>query len=525
VAQGTRKWWFIGLAVVVVAAGGAFLLTHRGEKVRLLTGEITRGPLDATVSATGTVNPVVMVHVGSQVSGTVAHLYADYNSKVRAGQLLLELDPAIYQAQLAQSQANYEKARVTTADALRAYKRAQELFGQNYVSRADRDAAQTAYESATAGEKQAMAAVKLSKVNLDHCTISSPISGSVISRSVDVGQTVAASLQAPELFLIANDLTRMQVETSIDEADIGKLREGQAASFTVDAFPDQTFQGRVTTIRSQPITQQNVVTYTTVIEVPNPDLKLRPGMTANVSILVAHKDDVVKVPNSALRFHPSTEVLAKFGIKEDKRGARGGRGAAEAQGSRAEGSGQQAQAQAGAGRSGRQDSSAGRGAQMAGRGPGEAVAGEEGGGGGEGRMTPEMRKRVEAWRGRRGGRDSSEGGRTAVGGARGTGGWSGRSDGQSDGRSMGGHGGFGSRAGGRNSTPPARIYVEIAPGKLKLVTVRTGLSDGSATEVLSGDLKPGAKVAIGMLGTQSRQGQNSAPGMGMGGPPGGGQRR
>jgi HlyD family secretion protein len=501
VAQGSRKWILLAAVAVVVLGAAAFLLTRRGGKVELLTGEVTRGSLDATVSATGTVNPVVMVHVGSQVSGTVAHLYADYNSRVKAGQLLLKLDPAIYDAQLAQSQANHEKARVTTVDALRAYKRAEELFGQNYISRADRDAAQTAYESAVASQKQAQAAVNLSKVNLNHCTIVSPIDGEVISRSVDVGQTVAASLQAPELFLIANDLTRMQVETSIDEADIGKLKPGQPVSFTVDAFPDETFRGRVTLVRSEPLTVQNVVTYTTVIEVANPDLKLRPGMTANVSILVAHKDDVLKVPNAALRFKPSAEVAARLGLKTDKRGAQGGRSDSAGQSARGDSQGARADRSAGTEQHARRDSS-----QGAGR---ERAAGAWAAHGDSSR--------------RAGARGGASGARAARADSSGRGGMRGTWAAKGDGGTSGG-GGTWSAGGSRTFRPKARIYVETAPGKLTMVSVRTGLSDGSFTEVLSGDLKAGTKVATGVLGATKSQSQSSAPGMGMGGPPGG-QRR
>ncbi|HVP37901.1 MAG TPA: efflux RND transporter periplasmic adaptor subunit [Candidatus Saccharimonadales bacterium] len=489
-ARVSRKWAITGAVVAVVVAVAAFLLTHRGAKVQLLTGDVVRGPLDATVSATGTVNPVIMVHVGSQVSGTVAKLYADYNTKVREGQLLLELDPAIYQAQLAQAQANYEKAKVTTADALRALNRAKDLLAQNYIAIADRDAAQTAYDGAVASEKQALAAVKLAKVNLDHCTITSPVSGEVISRSVDVGQTVAASLQAPDLFLVANDLTRMQVETSIDEADIGKLAEGQEVSFTVDAFPDRTFHGRVTLIRSEPVTVQNVVSYTTVIEVANPDLKLRPGMTANVTVMVAHKDDVVKIPNAALRLKLPSAVAAQFGIKDEGRSRSGGGRSGQAGNSSTSVGGSQ-----------------GGGPEVAGA--AGAQAGRPGGAGGD---TERGGHGARAARG-----DSS---RTGHGPGGGHGAWAARGDSSRTGRGPGGAG----QAGRGAFHPPSRIYVQVAPGKLKVVSVHTGLSDGTYTEIVSGDLEPGQKVVTGVLGALSASSQATPP-PGMGGPFGGGPRR
>ncbi len=224
---------------------------------------VTRGPITQAVTATGTLNPVVNVQVGSQVSGNIAKLFADFNSQVKAGQVVAQIDPALFQATVTQAEGDLASAQ----------------------------AAQI---------KQG--ALDKAKADLDHCTITSPIDGVVISRSVDVGQTVAASLQAPVIFQIANDLTKMQIDANVAEADVGVLEVGQDVDFTVDAFPMRTFHGKVVQVRNAPITVQNVVTYDTVIGVSNPDLKLKPGMTANVSIVVAHKDNVLQIKNAALRY-------------------------------------------------------------------------------------------------------------------------------------------------------------------------------------------------------------------------------
>lgn len=358
-----KKLFYLG-GVIVLAVAGFIGYTQffqkAGSAEKYKTVKVERGNLSTFVTANGTVNPVTTVLVGSQVSGTIQKLNADFNSIVKKGQLIAQIDPAIFQAQVAQtaakvenakasllntqadlatsrsnieaSRANVVKARVSLEDARRNLKRAMELFAQNLISASDRDAAQTSHdsaaaqleatlaqqnaaiaqmesakarvESAKAQIKQADAELEMAQVNLDHTRIAAPVNGIVISRNVDVGQTVAASLQAPTLFTIAQDLTEMQVETNVSEADIGRVAKQQETTFTVDAYPLMTFQGKVTEIRNAPITIQNVVTYNVVIHVRNPELKLKPGMTANVSILVSHKDNVLKIPNSALRFRP-----------------------------------------------------------------------------------------------------------------------------------------------------------------------------------------------------------------------------
>src|SRR5947209_6103406 len=268
------------------------------------TATVTRGPITQAVTATGTLNPVVNVQVGSQVSGNIAKLFADFNSQVKAGDVVAQIDPVLFQAtvtqaegDLASAQAGLELARANAA-------RTEDLVRKQNSARADLDQAMANLHQAEASVKIKQGALDKAKADLDHCTIKSPIDGVVISRSVDVGQTVAASLQAPVIFAIANDLTKMQIDSNVAEADVGVVKVEQNVDFTVDAFPMQTFHGKVVQVRNAPITVQNVVSYDTVIGVSNPDLKLKPGMTANVSIVVAHRDEVLQIKNAALRYRP-----------------------------------------------------------------------------------------------------------------------------------------------------------------------------------------------------------------------------
>lgn len=294
----------------------------RSPQITYKTLPLEKGSVVATISATGTVNPVVTVEVGSQVSGTIQKLYVDYNSTVKQDQIIAELDPALFQAQVEQARGNFlnaqaslQKAQVTLADARRTLERNKQLISEGIVSQSDFDAAQTAYDAAQAGIKAAEASViqyrgslMLAETNLKNSVIRSPVDGIVISRDVDVGQTVAASFQTPTLFTIARDLTRMQIETSVDEADISRAAVDQDVTFTVDAYSERNFKGKVTQVRSAPITEQNVVTYVVVVQVDNQDLSLKPGMTANVSIETGRRDDVLKLPAAALRFRPTVET-------------------------------------------------------------------------------------------------------------------------------------------------------------------------------------------------------------------------
>ena len=269
----------------------------RAENYQVAT--VTRGAITQAVTATGTLNPVVNVQVGSQVSGNIAKLFADFTSQVKAGQVVAQIDPVLFQATVTQAEGDRANAQAALELAKVNATRTQELFARKTSSQADLDQAMANLHQAEANVKIKQGALNKAKADLDHCTITSPIDGVVISRNVDVGQTVAASLQAPVIFQIANDLTKMQIDANVAEADVGALEIDQDVDFTVDAFPMRTFRGKVVQVRNAPITVQNVVTYDTVIGVSNPDLKLKPGMTANVSIIVAQKDYVFQMKNAA----------------------------------------------------------------------------------------------------------------------------------------------------------------------------------------------------------------------------------
>ena len=277
---------------------------RNGGAANYQTATITRGPITQAVTATGTLNPVVNVQVGSQVSGNIAKLFVDFNSQVKAGQVVAQIDPALFQATVTQAEGDLANAQAALELAKLNAIRTEELFAKKTSSQADVDQAMANLHQSEANVKIKQGALDKAKADLDHCTITSPIDGVVISRNVDVGQTVAASLQAPVIFAIANDLTKMQIDANVAEADVGVVKVDQNVDFTVDAFPMQMFHGKVVQVRNAPITVQNVVTYDTVIGVSNPDLKLKPGMTANVSIVIAHKDDVLQIKNAALRYRP-----------------------------------------------------------------------------------------------------------------------------------------------------------------------------------------------------------------------------
>lgn len=301
-----------GITLIILAVSIAVVGTMvysqltRPATPQYRTQTIEQGDIEQTVSANGTINPVTMVSVGTQVSGTVRKLYVDYNSNVKKGQILLELDDALLSAQQKQSLANVRNVEATLELASANEARMQTLFSQEFVSRQELDTAVQARKSAEAQMQLAQASVEKDRANLANAVIRSPVSGVVVDRSVDVGQTVAASLQTPTLFKIAQDLSRMQIDANFAEADIGNIRIDQSVRFTVDAFPDQNFKGVVKLVRMNPTTQQNVVTYDVVINVDNPELKLLPGMTAYVTVTVASRDNVLKVPNAALRFKPAT---------------------------------------------------------------------------------------------------------------------------------------------------------------------------------------------------------------------------
>ena len=310
------------LAALLVAGGGYAYFHGRqtqpaAERYRM--ADVVRGDLIRYVSANGTLNPVVLVNVGTQVSGVVKALHADYNQQVKAGQILLELDPALLKAQIAQSSANVIRAQAALKLAQTSAARQQRLLKQDYVARQDVDQAEDAVAGARAQLEVARAQLQRDKTNLAYSVIRSPVSGTVIDRSVDVGQTVAASFQTPTLFKIGQDLSKMQIDTTVAEADVGGIKVGQPAHFTVDAYPDRNFVGSVRQIRLNPTNQQNVVTYDVVVSVANPDFVLLPGMTAYVNIEIDRRNDVLLVPNSALRFKPATADDGKTADKSPRR--------------------------------------------------------------------------------------------------------------------------------------------------------------------------------------------------------------
>jgi HlyD family secretion protein len=325
------KRFFPLLVIIIGLIVFAFVLRQcrQSGAANYQTATVTHGPLTQAVTATGTLNPVVNVQVGSQVSGNIAKLFADFNSQVKAGDVVAQIDPALFQATVTQTEGDLASAQAALELAKLNATRTQQLFTQKNSSQQDLDQAMANLHQAEANVKIKQGALDKAKADLDHCTITSPIDGVVISRSVDVGQTVAASLQAPIIFMIANDLTKMQIDSNVAEADVGVVTIDQNVDFTVDAFPTHTFHGKVTQVRNAPITVQNVVTYDTVIGVSNPDLKLKPGMTANVSILIAHRDNVLQIKNAALRYRPAdaTPTEARSTSASSPSGARssGGR--------------------------------------------------------------------------------------------------------------------------------------------------------------------------------------------------------
>jgi HlyD family secretion protein len=295
----------VPLAIAAVVLIAVALLLRRctsGSGVSYQTAPVTRGPITQAVTATGTLNPVQNVQVGSQVSGNIQKLFVDFNSTVKAGQVIAQIDPVVFQANVNQAEGDLANARAALELAQLNEARTRALVAKQNSAQSDLDQATAALHQAEANVKIKEGALQKAKADLDHCTITSPIDGIVISRNVDVGQTVAASLQAPVIFAIANDLSKMQIDANVAEADVGAVAVDQDVEFTVDAFPTRSFPGKVTQVRNAPITVQNVVTYDTVIGVSNPEQKLKPGMTANVSIVAAHRDDTLKIPNSALRF-------------------------------------------------------------------------------------------------------------------------------------------------------------------------------------------------------------------------------
>jgi HlyD family secretion protein len=397
------------------------------------TEKAARGDVTMSVTATGTLSAVTTVQVGSQVSGVISRLYADFNSHVKKGQLLAELDPTPFEQTVAQRQADVTKAQVEAANAKITYERQRRLAAAGLAAQADLDAAKASYQGAQAQVAQSRAALSGAETNLHYTKINSPIDGVVVDRAYDVGQTVAASFQAPTLFQIAQDLTKMQVQADVDQSDIGRIQVGQFSRFTVDSYPDETFRGRISQIRLNATVSQNVVTYPVIIEVPNPDEKLRPKMTANVTISVARVQNVLRVANSALRFRPE-------GVKETTPATTSG------------------------------------GAQTASNAPNQ---------------NRDMTQLAQ---------------RGAAGPA-------------------GAAGGFGRRrGGGAEQKKQQTVYILDANKKPQPVEVRTGITDGRYTEIVSGNLKEGQDVIIGLVTSKVESSGTTASPLGGGGRPGGGGR-
>jgi HlyD family secretion protein len=434
------------LLVVAATAVVAAVLAFRSHDhpVTYAAVPADRGDVMEIVGATGTVQAVQTVQVGSQVSGTIESLSADFNTVVRKGQVIARLDPSLFQARVGQAQANLisaranvDRAKAAVDDARSKLERAKLLFAEQLLPRSDLDTAQSTYDQAVAQVKanqaavsQAQASVNQAQVDLEHTIITAPIDGVVIARNVDVGQTVAASFTAPVLFVIANDLKHMEVNASVDEADIGRARAGQEVTFRVDAYPDRTFHGRVNQVRLQPTTVQNVVTYNTIITVDNDDGRLMPGMTATVSVVVRKSENALRIPASALRFRPE-------GFEASSRGGRAAGG------------------ESGTGPGGGARAAASQGAAV----PGATGAGAPGGPGtGGGRPGGSS--------GRRGGGDGS-------------------------GPAAGGADGEGQRS--------ALVFILNDKGQPEPVRVKVGLSDGQYVEVKDG-LAEGARVVVGAGG-------------------------
>jgi HlyD family secretion protein len=573
-----KKFLLILLLLGAIGAAAGFYYTRSATpEPKIDTTGVTRGAVAQTVPATGTLEAVTTVDVGTQVSGIVQELYVDFNDIVRKGQVIAKLDPTLIQTQIEQQKANViraeadlERLKVGLADSQRKFDQAQKMFEKNLVPRNDLEAAELAVKNAEvqirssqAGLTQANANLNTQEVNLAHTIIHSPIDGIVISRNVDPGQTVQSSMSAPTLYVIAEDLHQMQVIANIDEADVGRMRPNQPVSFTVDAYPREEFRGTVSQVRLQPTVVQNVVVYATVIAVPNPQLKLKPGMTATVTIEVARKDNVLRVPNVALRFRPTQEMFAVLKQPvppEIQMAAAGGRGGAggpggpggpqggRGRGDRAPGGGSQPGAAPGAQPGPTAPPAAGAAPTPPGqkpespngprtqaqesRGGGDRAEGggrERGGRGSDANMTPEereaRRKRMEErlknmtpeerarfeerMRQGGGGRGGDSGGRGNAQNAPRNAQASGR--GGDSGRGMVGRINPGDAIASGATTIdslfgalpvvdlPGRVWILTPERTLKSVRLRVGIDDGSVTEVISGDLKEGDQVVTNFL--------------------------
>lgn len=533
-----KKLLTILLVLLAVGAGAAayYMRDNRPEPT-VTTMPVTRGDVVDAVPATGTLEAVTTVDVGTQVSGLVQDMYADYNSIVKKGQIIARLDPSLIQTQIEQrtasvirAEADVERLKVSLADSERKLRQARELWDKQLIPKDQLDTAEmnvmtlkSQIKSSEAGLTQARADLNAQEVNLGHTVIRSPINGIVISRSVDPGQTVAASMNAPVLYVIAEDLSKMQILANIDEADVGRMRPGQHVTFRVDAYPTDTFTGIVQQVRLQPTVVQNVVVYSTVIAVPNPQWKLKPGMTADVNIEISRKSDVLRVPAAATRFRPTEDMFTVLNQElppELQRGA--GRGGQSGRGRGDQGGGGQAPAaspqggQTGPGTAPQRGGNTGAnndperpvqsGDRAAGDGRGNRRGGFDPNMTAEERrkameerlknMTPEERERFQQ---RMAQRAESTGTRGDQGFGR-----------RDMSRGLAGSVSAGAAIASGATTvdalfaplPPVetrgRVWLYIDK-KLKLVNVRLGISDGTVTELITGDLQEGQAVVVNMV--------------------------
>ncbi len=471
-----KKTYWIILIVVILAllAGAYFIFGKKTEKaVEFRTGKVEKGDVQVVVTATGTLSADTTVAVGTQVSGIITKIFVDFNSVVRKGQVIAVLDTTFLAASVEDAKSSLFRTQVQTRLTKRNYERNKTLLEQKVIAQSDYDQSLSDYETAQANERSSKSSLDRAYINLRYATIIAPVSGVVISRSVDVGQTVAASFSTPTLFSIANDLTKMQLQASIDEADIGKIKVGQDVTFRVDAYMDQTFSGTVRQVRLQPVTLQNVVNYTVVIDVPNPEKKLMPGMTANLTVKIQEALNVIKIPSASLRFWPPQDYLEKH-MKEypdstQKMLERVLKFMARKQ------SGQGFGGQGGSGGASGSGMAAGNGAQAGGGSRQSAAGGQQMAGGGQQSAA--------------GGRPMAFGNQQAAGGGQ-----------QSAGQ---GRQGWGGQGGGFNRQKMGMVWVK--QGDLLFPRrVKTGISDNSSTEV-EGNLKEGDELVTGIVNTSSTQ--------------------
>ena len=304
-----NKWWVLLFIIILIIVLWIALVVHAKKKKNYITLDISRGDITQTVTATGEIQPVNTVNVGSQVSGTIENIFVDYNSHVKLGDVLLTIEPSVLKSSVDEAKASLDSAKSELKYSASEYERNKLLYGDGFISRAEMEKSQTTYEQAKQAVNKAQYSYDRAVTNLGYATITSPVDGTVISRKVDKGQTVAASFQTPDLFEIAEDLSKMQIETAVSEADIGMIKQGQNVTFTVDAYPNQTFNGTVNQIRLSPTTVSNVVVYTVVIDVDNSDLRLMPGMTAFVTVVVDNAKDIWKTKNSGLLLRSYKNII------------------------------------------------------------------------------------------------------------------------------------------------------------------------------------------------------------------------